>query len=69
LFLLFAINFLPRVSWQGHLGGAIGGFLVALLLHVQRFHPSRVVRWLALAGVPAIPVLFFLAVLWQAGRL
>lgn len=69
MILLIAINFVPGISWQGHFGGAVGGLLAGLLLHAQRFHPSRAVRWLALAGVPAAPVLFFVAVLWQAGRL
>ena len=68
LLLLVAINFIfTNVSWQGHLGGAIGGFLTALLLHVQRFHSSGVVRLLAVLCVPLVPVGFFLAVLWQAG--
>ena len=67
LILMVAVNFMPNVSWQGHLGGAIGGLLAALLLHVQRFHPARGIRWLALAGVPLIPTAFFVAVLWQAG--
>jgi rhomboid protease GluP len=69
LVLLIAVNFVPNVSWAGHLGGAIGGALAALLLHVNRFHPSRIIRWLALAGVPMIPAAFFVAVLWQAGWL
>ncbi len=66
--LLIAINFVPGVSWQGHFGGAVGGLLAALLLQIQRFHSSRAVRCLALAGVAAVPVVFFLAVLWQEGR-
>lgn len=67
--LLVVINFLPEISWQGHFGGAVGGFLAALLLHVQRFHSERAVRILALFGVPLVPIGFFVAVLWQAGRL
>ena len=67
--LLIVINFVPGVSWQGHLGGAIGGCLAALVLQVARFHPMRGIRWLALAALPIIPIGFFAAVLWQAGRL
>jgi membrane associated rhomboid family serine protease len=67
--LLVGINFLDGISWQGHLGGAVGGLLAALLLHVQRFHPVRAVRILALLGLPLIPLGFFVAVLWQAHRL
>lgn len=65
--LMVVINFMPGISWQGHFGGAIGGLLAALLLHVQRFHPSRAVRILALLGAPMIPGAFFAAVLWGAG--
>src|SRR5438093_542493 len=46
LILLIGINFIPNISWQAHFGGAVGGFLAALLLHVNRFHPARAVRWL-----------------------
>ncbi|MBI2804525.1 MAG: rhomboid family intramembrane serine protease [Planctomycetes bacterium] len=67
--LLLAINFFPGISWQGHFGGAVGGLLAGLFLHANRFHPSPIVRWLALGGVAAIPLGFFVAVLWQAGRL
>jgi rhomboid protease GluP len=69
MFLLLAINFFPNISWQGHFGGAVGGLLASLLLHVHRFHPNSRVRMLALAGVPLIPVAFFVVLLWQAGRL
>ncbi len=68
-FLLVATSLVPGVSWQGHLGGAIGGLLAALLLHLQRFHPSRAVRVLALLGLPLVPAAFFVLALWQAGWL
>jgi membrane associated rhomboid family serine protease len=67
LFIVIGINMVPGISWQGHLGGAIGGALAACLLHVQRFHANVAVRLLALFGLPMIPALFFLLVLWQAG--
>lgn len=69
LIMMLAMNLIPGISWQGHLGGAIGGALAALLLHVQRFHPNLGVRILALLGVPMIPMAFFLLILWQAGWL
>jgi rhomboid protease GluP len=67
LILLVGMNFAGGMSWQGHFGGAVGGLLAALLLHVQRFHAARAVRILALVGLPMIPVAFFVAMLWQAG--
>jgi membrane associated rhomboid family serine protease len=66
LVLLLAINFIPGVSWQGHLGGAIGGLLAALLLHVNRFSPHRSLRILALLGVPAIPIAFFAMLFYES---
>jgi membrane associated rhomboid family serine protease len=65
--LLVGISLVNHVSWQGHLGGAIGGALAATLFQVQRFHPARSVRVLALIGVLLVPVLALLGVFWQAG--
>jgi rhomboid protease GluP len=66
-FILIGISMVPGVSWQGHLGGAIGGFLAAPLIYAQRFHPSRTALILALLGLPLIPAAFFGVALWQAG--
>jgi membrane associated rhomboid family serine protease len=63
---LIATSMAPGISWQGHLGGAIGGFLAAALMYLQRFHPSFGVRVLALLGLPFIPAAFFTLALWQA---
>jgi len=69
LMLMVGVNFVGGVSWQGHLGGALGGLMTALLLHQQRFHPAFGVRLLALVAVPLVPIGFFLATLWHAGWL
>ena len=66
LILLIAVNFMSNVSWQGHLGGAIGGLLAALLLHVERFHSSAIVRTLAVFTLALVPIGFFAAMLWEA---
>jgi membrane associated rhomboid family serine protease len=67
--LLVAVNFFPNVSWQAHLGGAIGGLLAALLFQVQRFNPYAPLRWLALVGVALVPISFFAAMLWLVNQL
>jgi membrane associated rhomboid family serine protease len=54
--LLVAISLVGGVSGWGHGGGALGGALAALLLHVQRFGPSPW-RWLAVPAVAAVPAL------------
>jgi membrane associated rhomboid family serine protease len=54
-FLIVAISFWGRVSWSGHLGGAVFGLVAAALLNWQRFG-SRPVRWLALLAVLALPL-------------
>jgi membrane associated rhomboid family serine protease len=55
--LITFISLMPGVSWQGHLGGALTGAAVALVMQVQRFGPSPL-RW---------PILFALVPLPWAG--
>lgn len=52
VFLVF-ISLMPGISWQGHLGGAVGGAVAALLLHVHRFGWAPL-RWPALLAVPLV---------------
>jgi membrane associated rhomboid family serine protease len=56
-FLLNAgVSFLPGVSWEGHLGGGIAGFVASGLLNALRFAP-RPRRALAFALLLALPVI------------
>jgi rhomboid protease GluP len=52
--LMVLISAFPNVSAAGHLGGALAGAAAALLLNFHRFGPAPW-RWLALAGLAAIP--------------
>jgi membrane associated rhomboid family serine protease len=54
LVLLVIISLMPGVSWQGHLGGAIGGALVSIPLHYDRFGQlwQRLISWLAIIAIP-----------------
>jgi membrane associated rhomboid family serine protease len=60
LLLLFVLNlgigFVPGISMAAHLGGGAFGAAAAVLLNIQRFGRS-VWRWLAFAGVLAVPIL------------
>lgn len=51
-----AVSFVPGISWEGHLGGALMGFATAGLLHVVRFSNRRPAA-LAFATLLMLPVL------------
>ena len=54
--LSIAVSFLPGVSWEAHLGGAVAGFVAAILLNAVRFG-HRVRRVLAIVLVAMLPAL------------
>jgi membrane associated rhomboid family serine protease len=56
LVLTIGISFVPLVSWEGHLGGGVAGFVAAGLLNVLRFGDRRR-KVLATAALLALPVL------------
>jgi membrane associated rhomboid family serine protease len=58
LVLLFFISLMANVSWECHLGGAVGGALVSYPLHVSRFAGSWQVRVLGFLGTLVVPVVF-----------
>jgi len=55
---IFFISLFPQVSGLGHLGGALFGGAAAILLHIHRWK-TGVLRWVALAGIIALPWLGF----------
>lgn len=59
LVLITFISFWPGISWAGHLGGAVAGALLGVPLLWLRFGTATQ-RWLGLAGVVAVPLLFLL---------
>ena len=52
--LITFISLTPNVNWQGHLGGAVIGAVVALVMQVQRFGPSPW-RWAVLGLLVPLP--------------
>ncbi len=56
LLLTAGISLFPNVSWQGHLGGAVGGFIAAVLLNAARFGDRRQTR-AASIGLVLVPLL------------
>jgi membrane associated rhomboid family serine protease len=67
IFVLIAINlamgfFIPGISWEGHLGGLIGGLAMAGVYAETRRPEQRVARLLGVAGVVA---LLLLATWWK----
>jgi membrane associated rhomboid family serine protease len=55
LVLLILFSMLPSVSWQGHLGGFLAGFVAGVLLTYHRFGSAEQ-RWAALLGLVLLPI-------------
>lgn len=55
LILMAIISTMPNISWEGHLGGALGGALVSMPLNYSRFGNAGQ-RIMGLIGMVAVPV-------------
>ncbi len=49
--LLFTVSLAGQISWQGHVGGLLGGLAASALLVDARRGPTPRIRWVALGGV------------------
>jgi len=56
ILLIALISSLPGISWEGHLGGALGGALVSIPLNFQRFGKGWQ-KSLGLVGIILVPIL------------
>ncbi len=66
LLIVIALNFalgflLPGISWQAHLGGAVAGALVALVLVSTRRREQRAVQFIGLIAVGIVLVALLLS--------
>ena len=52
------LSFLPGISWQGHLGGAVAGFASAWFLNAMRFgdRPRRMLAFALLLAIPVVSI-------------
>jgi rhomboid protease GluP len=66
LVLIALVSLMPQVSWEGHLGGAVGGALVAYPLQLSRFADTWPARLLGYAGVLLVPAVFLAVTIWRA---
>lgn len=60
--LLVLISFMPGISWEGHLGGAIGGAVIAVFLHWNRFGVGaiRPIGLVLACSLPLGVIIYFL---------
>jgi membrane associated rhomboid family serine protease len=59
LVLMLIVSFaIPNVSWQGHLGGAIGGALASFPIQLSRHGETRARRTLGLLAAFLVPIFF-----------
>ncbi|HXG12304.1 MAG TPA: rhomboid family intramembrane serine protease [Gemmataceae bacterium] len=62
-FLIVLVSLLPQVSWEGHLGGAVAGLIIAVPLNYHHFGIGWR-RLLGLAGAAIVPLACLGAVIY-----